>query len=326
MSRPIASGFMRAVGSMLSPSGARGRLSILIYHRILRARDPLLDDTIDAASFAQQMALLASNFNVLPLGEAVQRLAKGRLPGRAACVTFDDGYADNHDVALPILKQSGIPATFFVATGFLDGGRMWNDTIIEALRRAQGPTLDLSSLDLGALPVSSIDERRAAVRGLLRAIKHRPPAERADIVGRIASTIGQPLPDDLMMTRAQVRALYDAGMALGGHTVTHPILTRISDKEAEAEMGEGKAVLEAMISGPVELFAYPNGIPTEDFGPGHVALARKVGFSAAVTTSWGAAQRTSDVFQLPRFTPWDRHPLKFNARLLLNTRRLAVEI
>ncbi len=326
MSRSIASGFMRAVGSMLSPSGARGRLSILIYHRILRARDPLLDDTIDAATFAQQMALLASNFNVLPLGEAVQRLAKGRLPGRAACVTFDDGYADNHDVALTILKQSGIPATFFVATGFLDGGRMWNDTIIEALRRAQGPTLDLSSLGLGVLPVSSIDERRAALRGLLRAIKHRPPAERADIVERIAATIGQPLPGDLMMTRAQVRALYDAGMAVGGHTVTHPILTRISDKEAEAEMAEGKAMLEALIGGPVELFAYPNGIPTEDFGPSHVALARRVGFSAAVTTSWGAARRTSDIFQLPRFTPWDRHPLKFNARLLLNTRRSAVEI
>jgi peptidoglycan/xylan/chitin deacetylase (PgdA/CDA1 family) len=326
MSRPIASCFMRALGNMLSPGGARGRLVILIYHRILRARDPLLDDTIDAATFAQQMALLASNFNVLPLGEAVQRLARGRLPGRAACVTFDDGYADNHDVALPILKQSGIPATFFVATGFLDGGRMWNDTIIEVLRRAQGPTLDLSSLDLGAPPVSSIDERRTTVHRLLRAIKHRPPAERADIVERIASTIGQPLPGDLMMTRAQVRALYDAGMAVGGHTVTHPILTRISDQEAEAEMAEGKAMLEALIGGPVKLFAYPNGIPTKDFGPNHVALARRVGFSAAVTTSWGAARRTSDVFQLPRFTPWDRHPLKFNARLLLNTRRSAVEI
>jgi peptidoglycan/xylan/chitin deacetylase (PgdA/CDA1 family) len=326
MSRPIASAVLRTVGNMLSPSGARGRLSILIYHRILRARDPLLDDTIDAAAFAEQMALLASNFNVLPLGEAVQRLAQGRLPARAACVTFDDGYADNHDVALPILKQFGVPATFFVASGYLDGGRMWNDTVIEALRRAQGPRLDLSNLGLGALPVSSIDERRAAVRVLLRAIKHRPPVARADVVERIASTVAEPLPEDLMMTRAQVRALRDAGMAVGGHTVTHPILTRISDEQAEAEMAEGKAMLEAVIGGPVKLFAYPNGVPTEDFGPNHVALARKVGFSAAVTTSWGAARRTSDVFQLPRFTPWDLHPLKFNARLLLNTRRSAVEI
>jgi len=286
----------------------------------------LLDDTIDAATFSMQMALLASGFNVLPLAEAVQCLAQGTLPVRAACVTFDDGYADNHDVAFPILRQLGIPATFFVATGFLDGGRMWNDTIIETIRRTRNPTLELSNLGLGSYPMSSIVERRVAVRALLRAIKHLPSNERSETVRTIAATVGQPLPDNLMMTSAQVRALYGAGMAIGGHTVTHPILTRISDRQAESEMAEGKAKLESVTGGPVKLFAYPNGVPIEDFGPGHVALARKVGFTAAVTTSWGAARRNSDVFQLPRFTPWDLHPLKFSARLLLNTRRSAVEI
>ena len=102
----------RLVGNLLSPAGDRGRLSILIYHRALAAPDPILHDEIDAATFEQQMALLAADFNVLPLGEACARLVRGGLPARAACVTFDDGYADNEHTALPILKRFGVPATF----------------------------------------------------------------------------------------------------------------------------------------------------------------------------------------------------------------------
>jgi len=326
MSRPIASALLHAAGNLVSPGGARGRLSILIYHRVPAAADPMFAGEIDAAAFSRQMALLVSNFNVLPLSEAVQRLPRGDLPARAACVTFDDGYADNHDVAMPILRRLGISATFFIATGFLDGGRMWNDTIIETVRRIQNPVLELTGLGLDAYPLNSIEERRAAVQRLLKALKHRPHAERSEIVERIAALAEQPLPGDRMMTRRQVRALYDAGMEIGGHTVTHPILSRVSLGEAEREIAEGKEALESVIGAPVKLFAYPNGRPTEDFGPEHVALARKLGFEAAVTTSWGAARSTSDTFQLPRFTPWDRHPLKFHARLLLNTRRDAHEI
>jgi len=326
MSRTMASVFMRAAGSMLSPGGARGRLSILIYHRVPAEPDPMLAGEVDAARFAEQMSLLASNFNVLPLSEAAQRLPRGDLPARAACVTFDDGYADNHDVALPILQRFGIPATFFVTTGFLDGGRMWNDTIIESIRRIPEPMLVLTDLGLDTYSLNTIEERRATAQLLLKAIKHRPYAERSEIVEKIATLSAQPLPDGLMMTRSQVRALHDAGMEVGGHTVTHPILARIPREQAEREMREGKEVLEGVLGAPVQLFAYPNGRPIEDFGTEHVALARKLGFRAAVTTSWGAARPASDEFQLPRFTPWDIHPLKFNARLLLNVRHTAREI
>jgi len=326
VSRLIRSALVRALGAVLSPGGANGRLSILIFHRVLSAPDSLLTEAIDARRFSQQMELLGSEFNVLPLGDAVERLVQGRLPPRAACVTFDDGYADNHDVALPILKRAGIPATFFIASGYLEGSRMWNDVVIEAVRQAQGATLDLAHLGLGSHPVGSIEERRAAVHALLKAIKYRPSDERAEIAKGVAATARTDSPANLMMARSQVRALHSAGMEIGGHTVTHPILTRLSPQEAEREMADGKAELEAIIGGPVRLFAYPNGKPTEDFGPEHVALAKRMGFRAAVTTAWGAARRSSDVFQLPRFTPWDRQPSKFALRLLLNTRRPAAEI
>jgi peptidoglycan/xylan/chitin deacetylase (PgdA/CDA1 family) len=74
--------------------------------------------------------------------------ASGALPERAAAITFDDGYADNFTRALPLLREQGLPATFFVATGFLDGGRMWNDTISEAIRRCNEDVVDLSAIGL----------------------------------------------------------------------------------------------------------------------------------------------------------------------------------
>ena len=102
-------------------------------------------------------------FNVIPLLDAVRHSAAGTLPPRAACITFDDGYADNAEVALPILQRHKLHATFFVATGFLNGGRMWNDTIIELVRRAPDGVLDFSAFGLG-VPSARIDRAAPARR------------------------------------------------------------------------------------------------------------------------------------------------------------------
>ena len=120
---------------LLSPAGPKARLSILIFHRVHQQRDPLFPGEVDATDFDNICAWARSMFNVLPLDEAVTRHASHSLPERALSITFDDGYADNHDVAMPILRKHGITATFFIASGFLNGGRMWNDTAIEAMRR-----------------------------------------------------------------------------------------------------------------------------------------------------------------------------------------------
>src|SRR5882672_3382138 len=129
------------------------RLSVLIYHRVHAQRDPLFPDEPTAAEFAARMRWMGANFDVLPLAQAVQGLKRGDLPRRALCITFDDGYADNHDVAMPILRQLGLPATFFVSSGYLDGGCMFNDVVIEAVRQARVKTLDLASLGLGQYPL-----------------------------------------------------------------------------------------------------------------------------------------------------------------------------
>src|SRR5512147_2526205 len=153
--------------SLISPAGPTARLSILIFHRVLPKHDPLNPDEPDAAEFEQRLRWVKSWFHVLPLGEAVGRLRDGRLPARALSITFDDGYADNEEVAAPILERLGLSATFFIATGYLDGGCMWNDRVIEALRRHRGDALDLRDEGLGLHRTSTPAERRAALLALI---------------------------------------------------------------------------------------------------------------------------------------------------------------
>jgi peptidoglycan/xylan/chitin deacetylase (PgdA/CDA1 family) len=308
----------RLVGNLLSPAGERGRLSILIYHRARAAPDPIFCDEIDAGTFEKHMALLAAEFNVLPLGEACARLARGALPARAACITFDDGYADNEQTALPILKRLGLPATFFVSTGFSDGGIMFNDGVIEAVRLAPAGTHDLSRLNLGRYSLGDHTSRRAAIDALLAQIKYRTVRERNALVEELAEVMQTTLPNNLMMVATQIKRLHDEGMEIGGHTVNHPILSVLDEQQARAEIIGGKRRLEEITGTPVTLFAYPNGKPGRDYGPRDMELVRRAGFTAAVSTTAGAANRASDLFQLPRFAPWDKSPRRFGLRLLAN--------
>lgn len=309
---------MNAAASWLSPSGRRGRLSVLIYHRVLPQADPMLPGEVDSESFEWQMALMAERFNVLPLRDACRRLITGRLPPRAAAITFDDGYSDNLTVAVPILKRYGLQATFFVATGFLDGGRMWNDTVIEGVRRAEGPVLDLKKPGLGRWRIETQRERNRAMQELILKLRHLEFNERLKKIQALEAHLGSSLPNDLMLTTSQLRRLADAGMDIGAHTVHHPILTRLDDERARQEIAGSKEMLEAVIDRPVELFAFPNGKPTVDYDQRHVRMARDAGFVAAFSTQWGAARGGSDVYQLPRFTPWHRSPTRFHAALLKN--------
>lgn len=306
----------------------RGRsLSILLYHRVLPQADPLFPGEVDAARFDAQMALVARSFNVLPLADAVRRLRDGSLPPRALAITFDDGYADNHDVALPILRRHGLRACFFVATGFLDGGRMFNDTVIECVRHSPLDSVDLTSLGLGRLPLGSTAQRRAAIDALLGVIKYQTVAERETLLVRLQSLCRPTrLPDDLMMTSAQVRALHAQGMEIGAHTVNHPILCTLDSEAAAHQMRASRSTLESLLDAPVRLFAYPNGRPDRDYVAAHAALAREAGFDAAVSTAVGVSTRGADPYQLPRFAPWDREPGRWLARLVASRWRRGYQV
>ena len=294
------------------------RVSVLIFHRVLPAPDPLFPGELCADRFDRLLGALARAFNVLSLGRAHSLWQQQALPPRALVITFDDGYADNATEALPILQRHGVPATFFIATGFLDGGRMWNDTVIECVRRCTLPDIDLSSFGLSRFALGSPAARRQAIDAVLPGIKYLDLGSREQAIARLHALCGRPsLPDDLMMSSDQVLQLHRAGMEIGGHTVMHPILTELSDTDAAREMAAGRARLQQLTVAPVDVFAYPNGKPGRDYAARDVVLARDAGFRCAVSTAAGVVVAGSDPLQWPRFTPWDRSLSAWMVRLLL---------
>lgn len=303
------------------------RLSILIFHRVHATADSIFPSEPDAQGFDRLMRFVAKGFNVISLGDAAAGLAAGRLPSRSLVITFDDGYADNAEVALPILRRYGLVATFFISTGFLDGGRMWNDSVIECLRNTPKAALDLEEFGLGNVSLDGPEARRQAIEALLPRIKYLPLTGRQEAIARLQKLCDlSTLPTDLMMRTEQVRELHAAGMECGGHTVNHPILQSLSLDDARDEIDQGKRHLESIVDAPIDVFAYPNGKPDQDYSAEHARLVKDLGFRCAVTTAKGAAQPGDDLFQIPRYSPWGSSLPVWSARLLMNQARRGFDV
>ncbi len=311
---------LRSLLRLASPAGPRGRLLVLVLHRVLPGPDPLYPEAMDAERFTEMCRWVDSMFNVLPLDGATQHLRAGTLPERALAITFDDGYADNRHVALPILQRLGLPATVFVTTGFLDGGCMWNDIVIESFRRASGPVADLRDLipQTGAVrfDLTTPMQRRSALEAVIAALKYLDLTDRLGAARGVAERLGVAVPTGLMMTSRDVVDLRRGGLQVGAHTVSHPILAKLPVDEMRREMKDSKEFLERLIGESIRLFAYPNGKPGEDYSADTIALVKELGFDAALSTVRGAATRDTDPFQIPRFTPWDRSKGRFGVRML----------
>lgn len=294
-----------------------GRFVVLTYHRVLEAADPFRPHEPTVARFRAHMAVVRRWFRPLTLAAACAAAQQRRLPARAVVVTFDDGYRDNHDLALPVLREFGIPATVFVATGFIGGTPMWNDRVIEALRHTRHAALKADDLGLD-LRLDSVAARVAAVGPVLERLKYLAPEARLREVERLERLLATGPTDDLMMDAERIRALADAGIEVGGHTVSHPILATLDAAAAGAEIIDGKRHLEALLDREVVSFAYPNGRPGRDFNEGNVAQVGAAGFRQAVTTRYATARSDGDRLQIPRTTQSERSHPRMLARMVRN--------
>lgn len=193
---------------------------------------------------------------------------------------------------------------------------MFNDTIFEAVRRLPAGDIDFGWLGLGQQRVHDLASRRSLAVQLANRIKYLEPDEREEACRRLTRMASGSLPDDLMMNHDQVRALARKGLSIGGHTITHPILAKISLDCARQEIQQNFNVLKDLTGQAPACFAYPNGKPTLDFGAAHALVAREVGYTAAVSTAVGVATLQSDRYQMPRFVANERNGMSFIARML----------
>jgi peptidoglycan/xylan/chitin deacetylase (PgdA/CDA1 family) len=300
--------------TLLSPEGARARLVVLTYHRVLESPDALVDEP-DAATFERQMTHVARYCNVLPLAEAHARLRAGTLPPRACCITFDDGYANNLTVAAPILRRLGLPATIFVAVEAVERGIMWNDLVIEALRRLEPARARAALATLGVQAPPQPDGT-LALSSVLEGLKYLPVGDRWDAAVRLYRDAAGAEPPRQMLTPAQVRECADAGLEIGAHTVSHAILATLPENDARREIEQSRDWVRQTTGRPARCFAYPNGRPDVDFGAAHAAMVREAGFEVAVSTRRACVTQASDSYSLPRIALWDRTRLRVWLRLL----------
>lgn len=244
-----------------------GRLTILAYHRVLNKRseaEGLDEDVISctAAEFRREMAFMLQHFDLVSFAELAAGIGRFRNP---AIVTFDDGYKDNHAVALPILKETGAKATFFVTTGFVSDGTMpWWDEIAYLVRHARQPEIRLSAAgQTRAMSITTEEGARLVIARILEMAKRVSDRERRQMIMELHEQCDPPsqgLGRRLMMTWSDVRDLVRSGMEVGSHTVTHPILGRIEDPAAlRSELVESRRILEFETGQPVTALSYPVG-------------------------------------------------------------------
>ena len=292
-------------GTISALRGGR-RIVVLTYHRVLDEPDPLRSGDVTAAEFESHVRMIAGYFHAMTFGDAATALADGGFPSNCVAITFDDGYRDNHDTALPILKKYGVPATFFVSTGFLADGVMWNDVVIESVRARIGDSIDLAAVGGERAALATAEDAAALLRKILPEIKRLPLQERQEAVTNLSQAAGYVRESRVMMTADEVREMHRSGMEIGAHTISHPILKSLPDDAARREIEDSKRTLEEITDGSVTSFAYPNGRPGRDFSDRDADLVQGAGFQRAATTEWASATPDADPFRIPRVSLWGK--------------------
>ena len=249
----------------------RRDLRVLAYHRVLRELpgpafgfDPELVSA-SAAQFRAQLDVLRRHFHPLRFRDVIEAIDEGRpLPPRAIVITFDDGYDDNHRIAFPILRELGVPATFFVSTGHIDTGRAYAyDWLVHMVRNTGATRLQLAELALDRALPATPERRLALAAELLDRLKTLPAPTQAAIIER--------LEQDWSMPRAhahdacqpmgwdQLRAMHAAGMEIGSHGIWHQMLAKLPRDAMLHEVRASKQAIERELGSPCEVISYPVG-------------------------------------------------------------------
>lgn len=279
---------------------------VLNYHRIGSPEGSWLDRDLFSATPEQleaQVSHLCRHADVIRLDEAPAALERGR--GRKVALTFDDGYRDNHEHALPVLQRHGVHATFFLATGFLDRPALaWWDEAAWLLRRGAAERIAAVPGVLPELVLDGAAAREEAVTTVVERYKGLPVQDAEALLDHVRRAAHAPAYDGapLWMTWDMARELRDAGMGIGGHTVDHPVLANVDDERLVRELDGCAQRLREELGTDMRMFAYPVGRP-ESYDVRAVEHLRSIGVELACTFSGGFARPgETDLLRLPRAT------------------------
>jgi peptidoglycan/xylan/chitin deacetylase (PgdA/CDA1 family) len=284
--------------------------AILMYHSVLEDPGQVANSLgwmiHSRWAFQGQMELLAREFNPVTL-DRVLRFIRGEedLPHRAVAITFDDGYADNYEIALPILDQLGIPAAFYATVDCVENRRLpWPSR----LRFAFFTTLKSEWRDdAGKVwPLATSQERSSSYLAACDRVAQLAGEQQVQLILRMESDLGRSLPRETgewMMTWEQLRGLAQKGHIVGSHTMTHPNLAYLSVDDARWELVESKRRLESHIGQTVTHFSYPCPALSPNWSDRTTEESRSAGYETAVTTSSGLVDQGDNPLALKRVRP-----------------------
>ena len=301
----VRSGATRLAGALQGPS-----VAILMYHSVMedpRQENSTLGGIVHSREvFTRQMELISREYVPVSLDEVMQVLEDGQRPRpRSVVVTFDDGYTDNHEIAMPILNRVGIPATFYITVDCVEKGQLpWPGR----LRYAFSTTNKISWNDINGKgwPLGNSGQREQAFLFASDLCARLAGGEQENFVEGVQKALQSGPPEAsrrLMMTWEGVRHLLKNGHIIGSHTLTHPNMAHIGEAAARWEMADSKRKLEEVLKAPVLHFSYPCPALWPHWNESTRKLSREVGYRTAVTTVGGRVRQNDDLLALKRVRP-----------------------
>lgn len=282
---------------------------VLMYHRVVGESDisePLEPGMwVSSRTFDEQIAYLQEKYDIVPLGWLVDVLRERKsIRSRLCAVTFDDGWRDNFDNALPVLAKYDIPATVFLATGVIGSNdRLWVsqawsslvnlDRTVDAL--PGWPCRLKNTLDRLAC-CGRRGERQRLATASMEMIKGLPADLQRDTVSHLAASVSRRSSEREMLDWDEVRKMKDYGIDFGAHTENHAILTGLSRLEMEREVIRSKEAIESVLGERVKAFSYPNGDWNEEI----IRFVREAGYDYAVGTKQSHCGPDDDLYAIPR--------------------------
>ena len=294
-----------------------GGVIVLGYHRIADDDDPF-GLAVSVPRFVSQIEILARKAHPIPLSDAARALEHGTVPRRAVVITFDDGYRDTVEEALPVIQRAGVPATMFVSTGCLGREFWWHELarlIMDAEVLPRKLELELRGgrhvWTFEAERMESDRLRRAARRSALRSIGEKlqcvTALEREEALRSLrrwaAPHEGDGVRTSRALTGSELRQLAGSpGIEIGAHTVSHPALPALSREHQREEVERSRIDLEAITGKPVTSFSYPHGAYSAET----VSVVKEAGFTTACCSEPDVVTRRSNPLLLPRLWPSDQ--------------------
>jgi peptidoglycan/xylan/chitin deacetylase (PgdA/CDA1 family) len=277
---------------------------ILMYHRFSAEPGPR---RVSVTAFERQMSYLARHANVVPLQELTAGLRSGiSWQPDTVAITIDDGYADLHDLAFPVLRKYGLPAMAFITSDFARGALWhWPDRLHYMLMNCAAPALRVEIAGATLALALSTEAQRLASWNLLADYCHElPEAAREDEIAAVSRLTRVPVPSAAPpeyrgVDFDQLRAMMAGGLSVGGHSVTHARLPTLDDRQLSMEIEDCKKTLEQELQVAVNSFAYPFGAPGDHDERIHGAV-RRAGFDNA-SVSYFDAHLYDNVYALRRF-------------------------